>query len=244
MSIRLNRRSFLQSLIALGASYVLPADATPSQVERVWEEAIAHPWHFTVNNWGTIADPDFTENENWGDIFCIATSHLKSPVDVINAVDRFQPLIDHFQSLATRELEALSEELDTDPSPRLLRQRHIREIIQAIEANPDYGWQDWVEMEGKAGVQRFKDEIDEWLDEPVDYSQSEWFPINHGSQGQAKAFFEDMDHETLKALRVVIIEGEHPGSTYYAAELRQSIEDANTVAEELRLPFRFKSENA
>ena len=244
MSTRLNRRSFLLSLIALGASYVLPANATPTQVEQVWEEAIARPWHFTVNEWGTITDPDFTENESWGDVFSIVTGHLRTPDDVICTVDECQPLINHFQTLAEQELDTLADELEADPPPRLLRQRHIRKIVDAIESDPDYGWQNWIELEGKAGVERFRDEIDNWLDEPADYRQSEWFPLNHGSQGQAKAFFEDLDSETLRALRVVIIEGEHPGSTYYTAELRQSIEDANEAVATLGLPFRFRSEGA
>lgn len=244
MSYQLNRREFLLSLIAIGASFVLPANATPTQVDEVWQKAIDQPWYFTVNDWGTITDPNFVENEQWADIFHFETSCLRKPDDIIDTVNGCQPLINHFQSLATCEAEVLKEELDFDPPPRLLRQRHIRTCIQAIETDPDEGWQDWVSLEGNAGLQRFKDEIDNWLIEPADYSQSEWFPINHGSQGQAKAFFEVMEHDIREALCVVIVEGDHPGSSYYAAELRQDIEDANSAAEELGLPFRFKSENA
>ncbi len=47
--------------------------------------------------------------------------------------------------------------------------------------------------------------------------------------------------ELLDALGVLIVEGEHPGSSYYAAELRNDIEEANGVAQSLGLPFRFKS---
>jgi hypothetical protein len=44
----------------------------------------------------------------------------------------------------------------------------------------------------------------------------------------------------MDALGVQIIEGEHPGSTYYAAELRQDIDYANEVAREIGLECRFK----
>jgi len=40
---------------------------------------------------------------------------------------------------------------------------------------------------------------------------------------------------------VEIIEGEHPGSSYYAAELRQDVEYANQLARNIGLEFRFRS---
>ena len=53
-------------------------------------------------------------------------------------------------------------------------------------------------------------------------------------------YFENLDNETLDALGVEIIEGEYPGSSYYAAELRQDIDYANQVAREMGLGFRFR----
>ena len=50
-----------------------------------------------------------------------------------------------------------------------------------------------------------------------------------------------LDDKTLDALGVEIIEGEHPGSSYYAAELRQDVDYANQVAREMGLEFRFRS---
>jgi hypothetical protein len=49
-----------------------------------------------------------------------------------------------------------------------------------------------------------------------------------------------MDGKMLDALGVVIIEGDHPGSTYFAAELRGEMKVANAVAEREGLPFRFR----
>ena len=242
MNLQLNRRSFLQSLVALGASYVIPADATPAQIRKVWHEAVAHPWHFEVNEWGTITEPAIVQNETWDDIFNICTGHLKTTDDVIDEINGCQPLINHFQHLADLEQDDLSYELETGHGLGLLRQRHIQKIVKAIQEDPDDGWQEWIELEGKAGVQRFKEEIEDWLGQPADYALSEWFPLNYGPQGRAKAFFESLDTDTLATLGVVIVEGEHPGSTYYAAELRQSFEEANEAAKGLGLPFRFKPE--
>lgn len=242
MSAHLNRRTFLQSLIAMGAGFTLAGDATAAQLDQAWGQAQANPWFFDVDQWGTITDPDCTENETWDEIFCVSTSGLRTPDDLINEVVACQPLISHFQDLANEEVSTLQTELDDEPAPNAQRRRHILRVIEAIEGDPDDGWQTWIDLEGKAGVSRFKNEIDEWLSEPADYSQSEWFPLDHGSQGQAKRFFELLDDATAQALGVVIIEGEHPGSSYYAAELRQGVEPANEVAQALGLPFRFRGD--
>jgi hypothetical protein len=54
------------------------------------------------------------------------------------------------------------------------------------------------------------------------------------------SFFQDMDGKMLDALGVVIVEGDRPGSTYFAAELRAEMKVANAVAEREGLPFRFR----
>jgi hypothetical protein len=48
----------------------------------------------------------------------------------------------------------------------------------------------------------------------------------------------------MDALGVVIIEGEHPGSSYFAAELRIPVEEANAIAEENGWTIRFVREGA
>ena len=53
---------------------------------------------------------------------------------------------------------------------------------------------------------------------------------------------ERLDGDALDALGVVIVEGEHLVSTYYAAELRGSLKDANEFAQKLELPFSSKAE--
>ena len=55
----------------------------------------------------------------------------------------------------------------------------------------------------------------------------------------AKSFFESIDVDIADDLGVVIVEGDHPGSSYFAAELRKGIDHANYRAERLGLDFRF-----
>lgn len=234
MSARPDRRSFLQSLIALGAAYALPADASEERVREVWQEALDAPWVFHVDGHGTISDPDCAQAEVWGDVFeDIWPQGIEGPEDVIYTVERCQPLLGHFKDLAERALEDLRDLLTEDLTA------HQLALMEALQ-DPDEGWYDWVRLGGDAGVQHLREAISDWLQEPVDHLKSEWFPMNHGATGQAKGFFESLGWDLLKTLGVVIVEGEHPGSTYYAAELRQPIDKANEVAILLELPFRFQ----
>lgn len=106
------------------------------------------------------------------------------------------------------------------------------------------GWKDLVRDAGMDGLPRFHAVVGEWLNDPVDWDEQEWFPRNFGGQGKALAFFEDTAADVAEELGVVIIEGDQPGSTYFAAELRNSIEDANATAVRLGLPFRFRAADA
>lgn len=103
------------------------------------------------------------------------------------------------------------------------------------------GWKDLVQDTGVDGLPRFHGVIHRWLNEAVDWDKQECFPRNFGSQGKVLAFFEDTAADVAEELGIVIIEGDPPGSTYFGAELRNSIEDANATAVRLGLPFRFRA---
>lgn len=53
-------------------------------------------------------------------------------------------------------------------------------------------------------------------------------------------FFSNMDNADLRTLGVKVIEGEFPGSTYFEAELRIPIDEANARAETAGIPIRFR----
>lgn len=58
----------------------------------------------------------------------------------------------------------------------------------------------------------------------MNWMRQQWFPsvFDHCWSGQSASlgFFSDLGADVLKTLGVVIIEGEHPGSSHFAAELR------------------------
>ncbi len=147
------------------------------------------------------------------------------------------------QSVFTSETWDLVAELEAQAQSATEASRiAIQSQIDTLEQY-DECWISLFERGGDQQLAEFVRKIDEWLKEPIDWSQSEWFG-NRTAQGGALEFFRDQPRELLEQLGVVVIEGEHPGSSYYAAELREDIDKANEVAAALKLPFRFKKDTS
>lgn len=60
-------------------------------------------------------------------------------------------------------------------------------------------------------------------------------------QGCALSFFDRFEYN--EALNIRIVEGDCPGSSYFAAELCTTVEEANRIAADLRLPIRFAQQD-
>lgn len=239
----MNRRQFLGSLIALGASVALPvpvAHATDDQINEAWTRLQGAPWHFEVNEFGTIVDPSIAEPQVRRDVFRVSTDWIDAPHELIREVDGCIPLCERFRELTAQAVEDIQDRLYNEALDDRIRRRLER--LEAVLGDEDDGWRAWVRREGKRDLPRLLKAVEDWLDEPIEWGEIDWFPYDWGGQGNALAFFESLDGETLDALGVEIVMGEHPGSTYYAAELPGSIEEANAVAERLGLPFRFRRE--
>ena len=240
-----NRREFLASLLAVGATITIGvplAQASTSQVDVAWKQLLDDPWYFEVDEYGTITQPGVEEPKTKGDVFDIWVEGIKTPDDLVDAVERCWPLTGHFQELSKAEHDDILSSLEHDdlsPAKKRALQR-----LEAAMQDVDEGWKEWALLGGRKGVPGFRDIIEDWLLEPIEWEDMAHFPRDHGGQGQALAFFEDLPFETLVALGVVIVEGDHPGSTYYAAELKSDMDTANAAAAELEMPFRFCGEES
>ena len=192
-----------------------------------------------MNDYGTIVESGNDEPKINSDVYeSISVAYLMTPQDVIDEVNDYEELRSNFADLASQELEQVESDLDDEDLEKPQRKAllKLREALQ----DEDEGWRDWVLLAGEKGVPRFRDAIEEWLGEPVNWTFSDFWPEGWSAQGRALSFFRDLDIHATQALNVQIIEGEHPGSSYYAAELRCDITEANAVAAELGLPFRFR----
>lgn len=245
MSWTPNRRDFLLALVAAGAAFDVPANATDVQVDQIWAEAQSNPWFFEVDEHGTLIEEGVKEHEVWADVFDLSTSGLKTTQDFIDEIQGCYPLTSYIEREIDGEIENLEETLDMDPPASKADRAALRKKIRSLKSIRDEHeepWLDWIELEGRAGLDKFKDFVSDWLTDPIDWMQSEWIPVRSGPQGAAFGFFEQQPVELLKAIGVVIVDGEHPGSSYVAAELRCEIDEANATAARLGLPFRLKKQ--
>jgi hypothetical protein len=244
-TMKLNRRHFLAQLVAVGATVALPvalADATPAQVNSAWKQLLKAPWYFDVTESDTIIDSSHTEPTIRSDVFYVDTGDRCSVNSLTSDIEDCYPLTSYFQQLTLNELNEAQCALEDDGLGTTERTRLFR-LVAALD-DIDGGWVEWIRLEGTEGLPRFKQVVQTWLASAIEWDDLQCLPSDAGAQGRALEFFDSLPFETIKAIGVVTIQGEHPGSTYYAAELTTSIEKANIKAAELKLPFRFKHEGS
>jgi hypothetical protein len=112
---------------------------------------------------------------------------------------------------------------------------------------PEEGVDAWVRGLDPLAFVNLRQTVHEWLADEPNYvnEEDEHFRIPASGDDYAFNFFHDHfpgDPEAL--LGVIVVEGDRPGSTYYAAELTVSVADANRRAEEAGIPIRFTAESA
>lgn len=192
---------------------------------------------YEVNEYGTLVDPSVPEPTIRRDVFDIWTKGIKTTNDLISAIQDCTPLEGYFQQLGQDRKYEVEEQLDVARGSKKL---HLEALFDALD-DEDSGWIDWLKLDGQKSIRKHINVIEEWLNEAIDWSESEWFSSSNSGQEQAKLFFHYLDQNVLDELGVVIVEGCHPGSSYYAAELRNDIENANITSRKLGLKFRFKT---
>ena len=236
----MNRREFIKTLLALGASVTLPLDiaaATDSELEAAWEGA---GFAFDVQDYGTIWVADFNEPATRAEAYGITLEYVgpKYPGELIRFAEssplgyRLQEVYEDYRW----ELLGLADDSETSPA-----RRAARKLLKRLPDDPDYGWQIWLEVEPESAWKQFEPVIGRFLDEPPDAEEWEFLPDSANAQGAAYRYFRDHeDWEVLEKLDIEIVDGECPGSSYFAAELRTPVDEANRIAKALDLPYRFR----
>jgi len=174
---------------------------------------------FLVDESGTISDPVELRSTN-ADFYDL--EDFTTIEALIETIEFCPPLLNHFQRLRWQKMNELAE---------------ADKLHQALQ-DDDFGWRNWIIEEGQAGLAWFIDQVEAWLDDPAGAEAAEQF----SGVALAKKYFECLDYQTLDGIGVQIIEGDHPGSSYYAAVLRQDIDYVNQVARGLGLKFRFRED--
>jgi len=229
----MNRRTFLKTLVALGASLPLPLDllaATETEIDATWER-IRDVWGlFEVDDYGTLSYANFEEPQTRFDAYGIDDASELDTSDIARNPCLAQEAQCHYQAL----LEERAQDEGIDPSAE-----DFTELAKS-------GWEDWLETCSPAERVELDRVLNERLADAPDWGGYEGELLYQGAtaQGGAYHYFLQRDYDELETLGVVVIEGEHPGSSYFAAELRIPVEEANAIAAENGWTIRFVKEGA
>lgn len=204
---------------------------------------------FEVSDDGTLREPDFPDPEkryqfyeavfNWWD---------RSPKDLTNAMEECQPLAWEVHSLYSNFRENLQAEIETaenEEQPDAEKIATLKARLAWLPEEPEEGAENWLLGMDKSYFEKnIIPHIRNWFSESPDWdSEEDYISVATTAQSVAMNYFENLDPESLDLLGVEIVEGECPGGSYWAAELRCSIEEANAAAIGGGLPVRFVPQN-
>lgn len=228
----MDRRTFLKTLASLGASIIVPTNlaiASNDEINVAWTAATEVWGLFEVNDYGTLSYANYEEPKTRRD------GYWYSGVDDfdVNEIEHHWSLNERIKDLYRN---ALIDQAESDPL--------IDDVdYDAIDAQVEDTWDQWFSWAKGSRREAIESEIDAWLDEEPDWC-NEWEDLYKSGTAQGAAYnhFLLEDPEVMEALNIVVIEGEHPGSSYYAAELRIPIEEANAIAQARGWEIRFVAE--
>lgn len=210
----MDRRSFLKSLAALGGAIALPAGSIASApeeiIEAAWRSALVEPVTFYVNEYGTLSYSATAEYPT-SRIALFDLDYLSGREDLKAAAQ------------ADWKLASLIDAA----------------MVSAVGEDQDIFWEDWLAQADDDTVNELVCDINAYLDDCPDESDWERADLaGYSDRGAALSFFRD-EFECNDLFEIAIVEGEHPGSSYYAAELRIDIDTANAIAQREGIPIRF-----
>jgi hypothetical protein len=214
----MNRREFLQSLAAIGTALAIDptalASASEPEIEAAWVALSEEPRIFYVSEFGTLSSgfgPEYPTTRQ-------TLLDLPSP---------------------GKGREALIRYLEEEP----MAERHVEHLFENAEYEGEVGdatdWREWLTHGDEDLIDTVGSEIEQWLEDHP--AESDWeYADLHGlsDRGDAMQFFRN-EADIADLFNIAIVEGDHPGSSYFAAELRGDIDEANALAEAQQIPIRF-----
>ena len=217
----MDRRGFLQTLSSFGIALGIPgpaiATAPESDIRKAWNEALANPVKFDVE-WNTLSIHGFREPETRRDCVNFEIPNKASAADLISiAKDNWR--VKNIISGTYYD----SESLDGDP-----------------EDVKEKDWIKWLKRRPR-NVSIVVDKLNSWLDERGfdEWDCEEADKNGKTAQSGARRFWINKD-ELMEKFSIGIVDGDRPGSSYYAAELYIDVDSANEIARRNRIPIYFQ----
>ena len=173
-----------------------------------------------------------TNRESFG----LSAGDFSSPELLLRATNGCPPLRDIMETAYFDHRTVLLNEIGSlkgsrDPVKRS-RRNELKAQLKLLPNRSEKGLPPWITQLSQPAFAQLQADADDWASAP---------PQDVEPDGQAHAlnYFRDLDPAIRDLLGVSIIEGQHPGSDYYAAELDIGAEAANQIATEHKIPIRF-----
>jgi N-formylglutamate amidohydrolase len=178
---------------------------------------------------------------------------FESPAAMADIAERFWPLDTAVYWLCAEEREALAKRIaeleaevdaeDGEPRSVPVAKEQLRDLRRALDAMPQSdpdAARDWLRSLDAATFRaRVVPYMTRWSAERPDGEEVDAASIEVTGRGIAFGCFEGMDYDDCEKLGVEVIDGDRPGSSDFAAELRGDIGAANRAAREADLAVRF-----
>ncbi len=223
----MDRRTFLKTLAALGVTASLPPDlaaATAAEIDSAWNAASSHWGLFEVNDFGTLSFANFEEPATRRVAYFLPDAERIGSGDAETCAPLRWHVCDLYRDVLEDQLRANGSPIDWS------------ELEDRVEA----GWAAWFKQCSGETHDRLVAAIDTWLDSEPDWGdESDELYKTGNAQGAAYDYFLSIDGDTLDALGIGIVEGDCPGSSYFAAVLRIEPAEANRIAAARGLDIRF-----
>lgn len=199
---------------------------------------------FTVADGGALSVADFGAVKSRAEVYDIGDEWRSSQTALARMCEACKPLAWHVNWLYFEARDDLEQAL-TDATMEMPRsQKRIDRLIDkltAMPAEPEDGVEDWlISMPATHFKKSLVPSVKQWLSsEPGWIDEADYIDDHATARGAALAYWRDVDDDILELLGIEIVEGEHPGSTYWAAELTKTIVEANLAAEKAGMDIRF-----
>ena len=200
---------------------------------------------FEVHDGGTLTVANFAKLTTRAEFYeDIADRWADSKQELFDAMTVCQPLAWEVQSIyseARIEIEVMLCDVERDDAENAPRITELQTRLAYLPEEPEDGAARWLlSLSDREFESCVIPAIKKWFDEEPSWGDEEdYLPSGMTAQGAAFDYFRNMDDSILDLLGVAIVEGDRPGSTYYAAELEKDLAEANGVAVEHNLNIRF-----
>lgn len=171
-----------------------------------------------------------------------------SPWLAIQSIQRYPPLEKLFWYEAQSEIGRLEARLVTDDLSRQDRSA-IHRRLRVLMSDHQPCWINWIKITPGRMLAQFDLIVNQWLMEPIDWSEKKWFdPACSWKKGvyaveSATNFFKNIPQEVHWFFGIEMTRCLLPDSDkeFDCAVLKQSVDEANRLAELMGVKFRFRT---